>query len=150
MDNQIRQLAETLKKTGMAASMSEAIEKAKSILNIKTTQEENQNTFQNIGVDVKQDATLNELMREVNVTPEQVEVQKQEKIEDIKKEVFVIKKDIREAEKNPEKVELIKKEVEKVKDEINKITEDIPKEKEEDMFKEEKKIDLNKLFGNNK
>ncbi|MCH8067579.1 MAG: hypothetical protein IIC69_03270 [Nanoarchaeota archaeon] len=151
MEERVQQLAETLKKSGLAASMSEAIQKAKSILNIDLTKSSGQKE-ENPGspdYNIKnEDATLNELMKEVNVTPEQVEAHKQERLDDAEAEIFNIKKDIKQAEKNPEKVEQIKEEVEKVKDEINKITEDTPKEKEEDMFKEEKKIDLNKLFGN--
>jgi len=134
MDNQIKQLAETLQKTGIAASMYEAIEKAKSILKVniqkpenseENTQniQQNQETMPNLGVEIKEDTTLNELMKEVNVSPEEVKKQEQKKIEGIQEEVNVIKE-----------------------------TEDSQKYKNEqkDMFQEEKKIDLTKIFGNKK
>jgi len=161
MENEeIKQLAETLKKTGLAASMYEAIEKAKCILNIKTSpQEKNQGMSSNVGIDEKkEDTTLNELMRQVNVAPEQVEAQRQEKIEDIKEEIFEIKKDIKQSGENPEKTEQLKEEIAKIKDDVDKI-EEIKAEKEplegnfqsdNDMFKEEKKIDLAKVFSNKK
>lgn len=171
MDEQLKQLAETLKKIGMAASMSESIEKAKSIMNIKPQKTDsfqvNKETQQgqeiaasaNIDADVKnEDETLSELMRQVNVAPEQVEAQRQEKIEDIKEEISEIKKDIRQSGENPEKTEQLKEEITKIKDDVDKI-EEIKAEKapqegnfqlENDMFKEEKKIDLAKVFNNKK
>jgi len=134
MDNQIKQLAETLQKTGVAASMYEAIEKAKSILKVniqkpenseENTQniQQNQVTMPNIGAEIKEDTTLNELMKEVNVSPEEVKKQEQEKIEGIQEEVNRIKE-----------------------------TEDSQQNKTEqkDMFEQEKKIDLTKIFGNKK
>ena len=105
MNDQLKQLAETLIKTGLAASMYEAIEKAKCIMNIKpqktyTFQEyseapQNQETVASadIGADIKnENITLNESMRQVNVTPELVEEQKQEKMEGIKEEISERKK----------------------------------------------------------
>ncbi|MCH8003817.1 MAG: hypothetical protein IH934_04240 [Nanoarchaeota archaeon] len=134
MDNQIKQLAETLQKTGIAASMYEAIEKAKSILKVniqkpenseENTQniQQNQEIMPNIGAEIKEDTTLNELMREVNVSPEEVKKQEQEKIEDIQEEVNGIK----ETEESQES-----------------------KNEQKDMFEQEKKIDLTKIFGNKK
>jgi len=169
MDDQLKTLAETLKKTGMAASMYEAIEKAKSIMNIKpqiddpntatikTPENREPGVNANIDVDLKnKNTSLNELMKEVKVTPEQVEEKKQEKIEEINEEISEIKGDISLAENNPEKIEDVKDELEKVKEDVNKI-EEIKSEKEtindnsqsdNDTFKEEKKIDLTKIFGN--
>ncbi len=163
-DEKVKQLAETLRKNGLAVSEYEAIEKAKSILNVSipksdTLQEKGQNTPENPINDIKnQNIPLNELMKEVNVTPEQVEAQKQEKLDDIETEVNEIKKDIQQAEKSPEKTEQLKEEIAKVKEDINKIeevkAENKPRENkeqpEEDIFKEEKKIDLTKIFGNKK
>jgi len=167
MDNQIKQLAETLQKTGMAASMYEAIEKAKSILKVniqkpenseENTQniQQNQEPMPNIDAKIKEDTTLNELMKEVNVSPEEVKAQEQEKIENIQEEVNDIREDINQAENEPEKIEQVKGEIKDVKDEMNKIletkTEDSQedKTKQKDMFTEEKKIDLTKIFGNKK
>ena len=134
MDNQIKQLAETLQKTGVAASMYEAIEKAKSILNVKIQKPENseentqniqknQESMPNIGAEIKEDITLNELMKEVNVSPEEVKDQERKKIGGIQEEVNLIKE-----------------------------TEDSQESKTEqkDMFEQEKKIDLIKIFGNKK
>ena len=157
-DPRVQQLANTLKNQGLAASMYEAIEKAKSILNVPTgpTQEESQQDSENQGYDItKESATLNELMEEIGVTPEQIEAQKQEKLNEIDNEIFEIKKDIQEAEKNPEKMEQVKEEIEKVKDEIGEIKESKAEEpkkskeqpEEEDMFEEERKIDLTKVFN---
>ena len=156
MEERVQQLAETLKKNGLAASMSEAIQKAKSILNIDLTKSSDQKEENPESPDYnikKEDATLNELMKEVNVTPEQVEAHKQERLDDAEAEIFDIKKDIKQAEKNPEKIQQVKEEITKVKDDINKIMETKESEskdqsEDKDMFKEEKKIDLNKLFGN--
>ena len=156
MEEQVQQLAETLKKNGLAASMSEAIQKAKSILNIDLTKSSDQKEENPESPDYNiknEDATLNELMKEVNVTPEQVEEHKQERLDDVEAEILDIKKDIKQAEKNPEKIQQVKEEITKVKDDMNKIMETKESENKEqsedkDMFKEEKKIDLNKLFGN--
>jgi len=162
-DNQIKQLAETLQKTGIAASMYEAIEKAKSILNVKIQIPENskentqveqpkQEIMPNIDAEIKEDTTLNELMKEVNVSPEEVKEQEQEKIENMQDEVNGIREDINQVKDNPEKIEQVKEEIENVKDEMNKIleTKDFQKDKTEEMFEEEKKIDLTKIFGNKK
>ena len=46
MDEQVKQLAETLKKSGMAASEYDAIEKAKNILNVKTQKSDSQEEVQ--------------------------------------------------------------------------------------------------------
>lgn len=169
MDEQLKQLAETLKKIGIAASISEAIEKAKSIMNIKpqntdsfpVNKEVNQNQETplnaNIGANIKdENSTLNELMKQVNVTPEQVEAQRQGKIEDIKEEISEIKSDLSLVGNNPEKIDHLKEEIAKIRDDVDKI-EEIKTEKEpqednsqsdNDIFKEEKKIDLTKVFGN--
>ena len=157
-DPRVQQLANTLKNQGLAASMYEAIEKAKSILNVpkSPTQEESQQDIENQDYDVtKENATLNELMKEIGVTPEQIEAQKQGKLDDIETEVHQIKNDIEQAEKNPEKMEHVKEEITKVKDEIDKIEESRAEEPQEskkqpeqkDMFEEEKKIDLTKVFN---
>ncbi|MCK4859268.1 MAG: hypothetical protein KAS87_01795 [Candidatus Omnitrophica bacterium] len=161
-DEKVKELAETLKKQGLAASEYEAIEKAKSILDVSipksdALQEKDQNNSENPINDIKnQNIPLNELMKEVNVTPEQVEAQRQEKMDDIEKEVNEIKKDIQQAEKSPEKTEQLKEEIAKVKDNLNRVgeakAENEPQENkeqpEESIFKEEKKIDLTKIFGN--
>jgi len=154
MDNQIKQLAETLKKTGIAASMYEAIEKAKSILKVNIQKPENseentldvqqnQESMPNIDAEIKEDTTLNELMREVNVSPEEVKAQEQEKIENIQEEVNDIREDINQVENEPEKIEQVKEEIEDVKDEMNKIletkTEESQEDKTEDKFTEEEK-----------
>ena len=134
MDNQIKQLAETLQKTGIAASMYEAIEKAKSILKVniqkpenseENTQniQQNQETMPNIDAEIKEDTTLNELMKEVNVSPEEVKEQEQKKIEGVQEEVNVIK-ETQDPQQN--------------------------KTEQKDMFEQEKKIDLIKIFGNKK
>lgn len=183
-DEKVKQLAETLKKQGLAASMLEATDKAKSILGVDIQkkvepqeqaqqennglqQEEINRQEQNILQDLQtQDSTpdredianskvpLNELMREVNVSPEQVEAQEEEKIDNINNEIGQIKEEIYEAEKNPEKIEQVKEEVEKVKGEVEEIVEEQEEESEEeekqpekDMFEQEKKIDLTKVFG---
>ena len=173
-DEKVKQLAETLRKNGLAASEYEAIEKAKSILNVRTQREDasqegdvakhdsetkNEQAMPNLNIDIKnQNTPLNELMKEINVTPEQVEAQKQEKLDDIETEVNEIKKDIKQAEKSPEKTEQLKEEIAKVKDNLDKV-EEVKAEKEpqnkqqaeqDDMFKEEKKIDLTKVFNQNK
>ena len=160
-DEKVKQLAETLRKNGLAASEYEAIEKARSILNVSAPKSDSQekDASENPINDIKnQNIPLNELMKEVNVTPEQVEAQEQEKLDDIETEVNIIKRDIQQAEKSPEKTEQLKEEIAKVKDDVNKIEEikaennsqENKEQPEEDLFKEEKKIDLTKIFGNKK
>ena len=157
-DPRVQQLANTLKDKGLAASMYEAIEKAKSILNVPTgpTQEESQQDSENQGYDItKESATLNELMEEIGVTPEKIEEHRQEKLNEIDNEIFEIKKHIQEAEKNPEKMEQVKEEITKVNNEIGEIKESKAEEHKqskeqpegENRFKDEKKIDLTKVFN---
>ncbi|MBI2208208.1 hypothetical protein HYU50_01830 [Candidatus Woesearchaeota archaeon] len=119
-DEKVKQLAETLKKQGLAASMYEAMEKAKSILNVKSQIDEDrqkrtedtpkaapQNAYPkqeedkdnellvpDYGATKDYDITretaslnelmLNELLKEVGVTPEQVEQQEKQKTGQIK------------------------------------------------------------------
>jgi len=192
MNDQLKQLAETLKKTGMAASMYEAFEKAKSILNINSQKtdasqrtnepQQNQETVAtvNIGADIKnEDATLNELMKEANVNPAEIEAEEKQRAENIKADISELKQEIEHAEETPEKIEEIKEEVEEIKQEASELAEDKTEEQEnieqsntsneqqnqetedldkqpkqqnpeqEDIFKEEKKIDLTKVFNNN-
>jgi hypothetical protein len=185
MDEQVKQLAETLKKNGLAASEYEAIEKAKSILNVnsqksdsqegaETQQTENQppispeteQPMPNLDINIKnENATLNELMKEINVSPEEVESQEKQRIDDIKADISEVKQEIEHAENNPEQIQEIREEVKDIKEEVNKLTEDQteeiqnpnnPEEPQEnkpeqnDMFEEEKKIDLTKVFNKNK
>jgi chromosome segregation ATPase len=162
MDEKVKQLAETLKKNGLAASEYEAIDKAKSILNVKSQKTDtSQNQIEqpaselenkpasNLGVDIKDDnKPLKELMKEANVPPEQVETQEQ--LDDVQEKIEDIKEDIKEAEKNPEKIEQVKEEIEKVKEDIAQVEEAKKENKnqpQEDRFKEEKKIDLTKVFN---
>ncbi len=154
-DEKVQQLANTLKSQGLAASMSEAIEKAKSILNIDTTKndvaDEKSQHKENQDYDItKEKVTLNELMKEVNVDPEEVAAQEEEKIHEAQEKIFKIKKEIKEAEKHPEKMEHVKEEIAEVKEETDKIEEESKESKQEpenDRFKEEKKVDLTKVFG---
>ena len=179
-DERVKQLAETLKKQGLAASMYEAMEKAKSILNIKSQNNEEKrettkempkpeenldidseqqgmpnkgheplgksNQFSNLDYDItKETASLNELMQEIGVTPEQVAEQEKQKIEQIKEEVNEIKEGLREAGENPEKIEEAKEEISKVSEEIDEIVEE--RGKAEGQAEEKKKIDLSKVFN---
>ena len=157
-DPRVQQLANTLKNQGLAASMYEAIEKAKSILNVSIgpAQEESQQDDKNQDYDITQEsATLNELMEEIGVTPEKIEEHRQEKLNEIDNEIFEIKKHIQEAEKNPEKMEQVKEEITKVNNEIGEIKESKAEEHKqskeqpegENRFKDEKKIDLTKVFN---
>ncbi len=121
-DQKVMQLANTLKSHGLAASMYEAIERARSILEIKPMKID----VQNEGNDAQDDATLNELMREVGVAPEQVEAQEKQMLESVKGGINNIKVDIEEAKSAPEKTLQIKEEIEKIKEEASNITEDVP------------------------
>ena len=124
-DPKVMQLANTLKSHGLAASMYEAIEKARSIINIKLgvdAEQPKDNEAKNDDWDIsKENGTLNELMGEIGVTPEQIEAQKKEKLERIEVGIGNITSEIKEAEKNPEKIGQIKEELEKVKAEVDKI-----------------------------
>ncbi|MBI2134515.1 hypothetical protein HYU09_00860 [Candidatus Woesearchaeota archaeon] len=158
-DQRVKQLAETLKKQGLAASAYEATEKAKSILNIKSQNnqerretakempkpnsdsnigfepqarlnEENDpleelNKFSNNDYDITQEtASLNELMQEIGVTPEQVAEQEKQKIGKMMQEVNEIKEELSEAEQNPNKIAGAMEEIAHVNEEINEIVEE--------------------------
>ena len=98
-DNPVKKLAETLMKAGVAVSMYEAVEKAKSILSVKTQEsnvlegsedvQENQQTMPNIDDEItKEDATLNELMKEANVAvgePQENKAERKDEFEEEKK-----------------------------------------------------------------
>jgi len=126
-DPKVMQLAETLKKHGFAASMYEAVEKARSIMDIDLAaggSPQKGSEAKDDEWDIsKEDATLNELMGEIGVTPEQVKAQEKEKLEEIKTEIGNITHEIEDAEKNPEKIGQIKEEIAKVKAKVDKITE---------------------------
>jgi len=122
-DPKVMQLANTLKSRGLAVSMYDAIERARNILEIKPMKID----VQSEGNDLQNDATLNELMREVGVSPEQVEAQEKQMLESVKDEINNIKVDIEEAKSAPEKIKDVKGEIEKVKEEVINITEDIKK-----------------------
>ena len=96
-ENQVKQLAETLMKVGVAVSMYEAVEKAKSILSVKTQgsnilegsedAQENQQTRPNVDAEIKkEDATLNELMKEANVAVEEPQENKAERKDEVEEE----------------------------------------------------------------
>ena len=95
--NQVKQLAETLMKAGVAVSMYEAVEKAKSILSVKTQEsnilegsedaQENHQTRPNVDAEIKkEDATLNELMKEANVALEEPQENKAERKDEFEEE----------------------------------------------------------------
>ncbi len=147
-NDQVRQLAETLLKTRMASSMYDAMEKAKSILNVKSQKPydsgqaqqnkpmEKQQPVPNIGVDIKdENATLNELMREIGIDPEKVEEQekeqKQGRLDDAEKRIGGIKEEMKEAGNNPEKFERIKEEIAEVNEELDDIEADVETKNEE-------------------
>ena len=132
-EDKVKELAETLRKHGLAVSMYEATEKAKSILSAGTSEPKEKTDKGNASepdYDItKETASLNELMldelmEEIGVTPEQVKEQEKQKIEKIMEEVNEIKEDLREAELNPEKVEEIKEEISHVNKEIAEIIEE--------------------------
>jgi len=134
-DEKVKKLAETLYNQGLAASMYDAIGKAKSILNVKLTKQDQKETqktesvkpdrFSKQDYDVKKEnVSLNELMQEVGVTPEQVEEQEKVKIDKIKEEIEEIKEEIKEADDDPEKTKHIEQEVSEVNEEISEIMEE--------------------------
>src|SRR3989344_4000275 len=108
-DDRVRQLAETLRKQGLAVSMYEAMEKARSIIGVRPYREDltkPRHDFPNpetrpvpepplpaekitsdYGDEVlNQDITLNELMKEIGVNEEDVRAQEQEKINKLSEE----------------------------------------------------------------
>ena len=200
-DEKVKQLAETLKKQGLAVSMYEAVEKAKSILNVNSDIKHEENETQDIpenkepmknddNVLKNEGPSLNELMKEVGVTPEQVQAQESKKIDHIEEDINDIREEIKHADSD-EKVEHIKDEIAdanekaseleeiktgeeytqeknnssealqevpaeeqyKVNETVNETTvegnnaQESKEEKQEEEFKDEKKIDLNKVFN---
>ena len=159
-DEKVRELAETLKRNNLATSMSEAIEKARSILNVDAQKSSaSQNKVENPDLDLKdEDHSLNELMREVNVTSEQVEKQEQKQLEHIRAEINKMRGSIKHAGENPENVERLREGIEKLKDDAKRIIETREKEglknksqpEQKDMFEQERKVDLTKIFNKKK
>lgn len=151
-DERVKQLAETLRKQGLAASVYEATEKAKSILNVRTqksySSEEQRQTYPDqpfpqqpfsddgqgmankqimpdLDLDIKSgNVTLNELLREVNVLPEEVEALEQERLDDAQEKINDAKESLKAAEENPEKIEQLKEEIARVKDDVGRIIEE--------------------------
>jgi len=194
MDEKVKELAETLKKSGIAVSDYEAKEKAKAILgtDIQNKEEEpmkekvsettntetpekiieeatsqkepekegflshlkekfhhkknpepKKHEFSEPDYDIsKEDLTVNDLMKEVGVNPEDIS-EKEEKIADVQEKISELKEELIEEQKNPEeeKVEEIKHKIEDIKEEVQEIEEEKTEEKQED-----KKIDLSKVF----
>ena len=136
-NDQVKELAGTLMKTGMASSMYDAMEKAKSILNVKSQKQSPSDQAQqnkpmekqqmpDIGIGIKdENTTLNEIMRELGIDPEQVaeqeEEQKQKNLDNAEERIKKIKEQIKEAENNPKKFEQLKEEIEEVRGEIGRI-----------------------------
>ena len=194
-DKKLKELAQTLKKSGLAVSDYEAVEKAKAILGTKIQNQEEQkepikepinaelsgikeksseekaehkkegffshfkeklhhekkpdperHRFSEPEYDVsREELTVNDLMREVDVNPEVIPEEKN-RTEDVTEKISELKEEILEVGKNPEegKMEDIKNKMEEIKEEMQ----DIEKEKIESQ--EEKKIDLSKIFDFNK
>jgi len=155
-DEKVKQLAETLKRNNLAASMSEAIEKAKSILNLGSVK----SNIKPKDLDLdNENVSLNELMNEVDITPEQVKEEEKEQLDHVKAEISKAKEDLKEAEKNPEKVNYVKVEIEQIKEDVDKIAEAKTEEKaqenksqpeQKDLYEKEKKINFTKVFGDKK
>lgn len=187
-DKKLKGLAQTLKKSGLAASDYEAVEKAKAILGTEIQNQEEQKEPINVelsGIKEKsseekaehkkegffshlkeklhheekaeperhrfsepeydisrEELTVNDLIREVDVNPEVIPEEKN-RMEDVTEKISELKEEILEEGKNPEegKMEDIKNKMEDIKEELQ----DIEKEKIESQ--EEKKIDLNKIFN---
>ena len=182
-DQKVKELAQTLKNSGLAASDYEAIEKAKAILGTKIQKEENEqeleipkikerlpekteqkegfishlterlhhekkpelvkHRFSQPDYDVsKEELTVNDLMREIGVNPEEITEEK-EKIKDVEEKISEVKAGIIEEGKKPEKEKIgeIRNQIEDIKEELQEI-----EKAEEDKLKEEKKIDLSKVF----
>ncbi|MBI2651455.1 hypothetical protein HYX01_03220 [Candidatus Woesearchaeota archaeon] len=150
-EEEVKQLAETLKNHGLAASMYEAMEKAKSILSINTAKKDNNKESESI---LDKDVPLNELMKQAGINPEEVEAEEQEKIENVNIEAMSLKRKIQQAENEPQKAEHIQEEIEKVKEELSQIEDNKQEQHEENKNEaerneasKEKKFDLTKIFG---
>jgi len=147
-DKKIQELAETLKKQGLAVSMYEAMEKAKRIMDneekvqkespVKEQQIEQQEQhqekdevkekFNKPDYDIsKEKVTVNELLSDLGVNPEQVKETEKEKMGE---EVETLKKEIEEAGKEDEEVK--KQKVEEFKEKVGEL-----KEEAEDLEEEQ-------------
>jgi hypothetical protein len=137
-DDKIRQLAENLKKNNLAASMAEAIEKAKSILSVNSAKVPRE-TKDNPEIE-DEDKSLNELMREINVEPEDVEFEEREKLDHLRSKLFKIKQDINKDEKKPEYVSDVNREIKKIREDYKELMELREDESQEGLeeFSEEK------------
>ena len=142
-DKKVQELAETLKKQGLAVSMYEAMEKAKRIMGneeeaqtesqVKEQQEQTQEKEEvkekvdQPDYDIsKEKVTVNELLSELGVNPEQVKETEKEKIgeevETLKKEIGEVGKG--EGEVKKEKVKEFKEKIGELKEEAEELEEE--------------------------
>ena len=136
-EGKVKELAETLRKHGLAVSMYEATEKARNILSAGTneTEKEEKNDeerFSDSDYEVsKENMPLNELMKEIGVSEEEVKEQESQKISRLIKAINDIKEEINESNSDPDKIQQIKEELSKLSDELNSVQSEMDYKKDE-------------------
>jgi hypothetical protein len=147
-DDKVKQLAETLKKQGLAASMYEALQKARTIMDVKEDVKEEAKQPGEYGI-TGEKGSLNDVMKQAGVDPAEVDAKEKEKSDEVKGDVNAIN----DGDANPAETEQIKEEI--GAKETDTMAEPTAEEKrpnqddgpEDNPFKKEKSIDLTKVFN---
>ena len=135
-EDKVKELAETLRKHGLAVSVYEAMEKAKSILSAGTNEvkEEKEDTerFSEPDYEVtKEKASLNQLMQEIGVDEQEVKEGEKERVARILLEIRQIRNEISQSESGPEKIKKIREELLQLNEEVTKILDELEYKKDE-------------------
>ena len=135
-EDKVKELAETLRKHGLAVSVYEAMEKAKSILSPGTSEskEEKEDTerFSEPDYEVtKEKASLNQLMQEIGVKEQEVKEEEKEGVGRIIGEIKQIREEISQSKSEPEKINKIRQELLQLNEEVTKILDELEYKKDE-------------------
>ena len=135
-EDKVKELAETLRKHGLAVSVYEAMEKAKSILSAGTSEvkEEKEGTerFSEPDYEVtKEKSSLNQLMQEIGVDEQEVKEEEKERVGRIIGEIRQIREEIIQSKSEPEKINRIREELLQLNEEVTKILDELEYKKDE-------------------
>ena len=135
-EDKVKELAETLRKHGLAVSVYEAMEKAKSILSAGTSEfkeeKEGAERFSEPDYEVtKEKSSLNQLMQEIGVDEQEVKEGEKERVARILLEIRQIRDEIIQSESGPEKIKKIREELLQLNEEVTKILDELEYKKDE-------------------
>ena len=135
-EDKVKELAETLRKHGLAVSVYEAMEKAKSILSAGTSEfkeeKEGAERFSEPDYEVtKEKSSLNQLMQEIGVDEQEVKGEEKERVARIIIEIRQIREEISQSKSEPEKINRIRQELLQLNEEVTKILDELEYKKDE-------------------